>query len=284
MKQIVEIEVPEFPKFTFDNVLALQCCMETVKKVQEDKELYEKLNLIHSKIYDAYRIEKQNEQASLQNNKNIDLTKILKDCPEGTKLYSPLFGEVYFNGIRSDDEYAITITEGDLTASSTEKGVYYPGKDGECLLFPSKEQKDWSKFSAPWYKKEELIKPKFKVGDIIRHKGADKDDDVYEISKVYNNSYGLFGSTRPLHMKYQDLYELVPNKFDPHTLKAFDKVLVRKDSEDDWHIDFFSCFKLKELPFCLSGLKCDVIPYNDDTKHLIGTTEEAPEYYRYWKN
>lgn len=43
-----------FPKFTFDDVLALQCCMETVKKVQEDKELYEKLNLIHSKIYDAY--------------------------------------------------------------------------------------------------------------------------------------------------------------------------------------------------------------------------------------
>ena len=43
-----------YPKFTFDDVLALQCCMETVKKVQEDKELYEKLNLIHSKIYDAY--------------------------------------------------------------------------------------------------------------------------------------------------------------------------------------------------------------------------------------
>ena len=43
-----------FPKFTFDDVLALQCCMETVKKVQEDKELYEQLNLIHSKIYDAY--------------------------------------------------------------------------------------------------------------------------------------------------------------------------------------------------------------------------------------
>ena len=27
-----------------------------------------------------------------------------------------------------------------------------------------------------------------------------------------------------------------------------------------------------------------VIPYNDETKHLIGTTEEAPEYYRYWEN
>lgn len=57
-----------FPKFTFDDILALQCCMETVKKVKEDKELYEQLNLIHSKMYDAYWLGKQDEQASLQTN------------------------------------------------------------------------------------------------------------------------------------------------------------------------------------------------------------------------
>lgn len=51
-----------FPKFTLDDVLALQCCMETVKKVQEDKELYEKLNLLHGKVYDAYQLEKQGEK------------------------------------------------------------------------------------------------------------------------------------------------------------------------------------------------------------------------------
>ena len=55
-----------FPKFTFDDILALQCCMETVKKVQEDKELYEQLNLIHSKMYDAYWFEKQSD--ALQTN------------------------------------------------------------------------------------------------------------------------------------------------------------------------------------------------------------------------
>lgn len=32
-------------------------------------------------------------------NENIDLTKILKDCPKGTKFYSPLFGEITFLGI-----------------------------------------------------------------------------------------------------------------------------------------------------------------------------------------
>lgn len=27
-----------------------------------------------------------------------------------------------------------------------------------------------------------------------------------------------------------------------------------------------------------------IIPYNDDTKHLVGTSLEAPEYYRYWED
>ena len=57
-----------FPKFTFDDVLALQRCMETVKKVQEDKELYEQLNLIHDKIHDAYWLGKQGETSPILSN------------------------------------------------------------------------------------------------------------------------------------------------------------------------------------------------------------------------
>lgn len=57
-----------FPKFTFDDVLALQCCMGTVKKVQEDKELYEQLNLIHDKIHDAYWLGKQGETSPILSN------------------------------------------------------------------------------------------------------------------------------------------------------------------------------------------------------------------------
>ena len=73
-------------------------------------------------------------------------------------------------------------------------------------------------------------------------------------------------------------------KFDPHTLKPFDKIITRIDSEHSWNIDFFSCFRLKELPFCISGIKCDVIPYNDNTKHLIGTTDDVPDFYKYWED
>ena len=67
-KQDKQKKQVHFPKFTFDDILALQCCMETVKKVQDDKELYDKLNLIHNKMYDAYWLEKQGEQILSQTN------------------------------------------------------------------------------------------------------------------------------------------------------------------------------------------------------------------------
>ena len=163
-------------------------------------------------------------------NENIDLTKILKDCPIGTKLYSPMFGEVYFKEIRSDDEYAITTTRGSHSATFTEKGFYYADVDGECTLFPSKEQRDWSKFTAPWYKKE---------------------------------------------------------RFDPKTLKAFDRVLVRDSDNESWCCDLFSHIIEVNIgyKYVASGFflyRC-CIPYNEETKRLVGATDEAPEYYRYWE-
>lgn len=40
-------------KFTFDDVLAIQCCMENAKEVQQDKDLYNKLLDLHGRLYDA---------------------------------------------------------------------------------------------------------------------------------------------------------------------------------------------------------------------------------------
>ena len=160
-------------------------------------------------------------------NKNIDLTKILKDCPKGTKFYSPLCGEVDFKEIRSHEKYSIVSKKDKCEIVFTEKGFYYADEDGECLLFPSKEQRDWSKFTAPWYKKE---------------------------------------------------------RFDPKTFKPFDKVLC-KLAYGRWHCDFFSCY-IEGYTYpnvCISGSYLYCIPYNEDTEHLVNTTDEAPEYYRYWE-
>ena len=163
-------------------------------------------------------------------NKNIDLTMILKDCPKGKKLYSPIFGEVDFQEIRSGDEYAIITTNNVYNPFFTKEGLYYADTNGECTLFPSKDQRDWSQFSAPWYKKE---------------------------------------------------------RFDPNTLQAYDKILVRDSCFEKWKCGFFSHINDNndECPYYTVGTCYGLcIPYNDDTKHLVGTTKEAPEYYRYWED
>lgn len=85
-------------------------------------------------------------------NENLNLVEILKDCPKGTKLYSTVFGEVEYENIAEDVEYPITFKTNKGTPTSvTSDGKYFRYYDGECTLFPSKEQRDWSKFTAPWY-------------------------------------------------------------------------------------------------------------------------------------
>ena len=164
-------------------------------------------------------------------NENINLTKILKDCPRGFKLYSAVHGEVTFLSIEDREEYPIGVLlkDSDCTAYYSSSGKYLHHR-GECTLFPSKYQRDWSKFTAPWLKKE---------------------------------------------------------RFDPKTLKPFDRVLVIISLNSIWNIQYFSYIEEKNCTypiFCLNNNYAYCIPYNDETKHLVGTTEEAPEFYRYWED
>lgn len=81
-------------------------------------------------------------------NKNIDLTKILKDCPRGTKLYSTIYGEVKLYKIDDDEDYPIGVKNNrDRQIWLTSNGRFTKLFDGECILFPSKDQRDWSKFN-----------------------------------------------------------------------------------------------------------------------------------------
>ena len=94
-------------------------------------------------------------------NENIDLTKILEGCPKGTKFYSSIWGTVTFAGIDDVMNYPIRIksynkTNGEgLTQGVTKDGRYYRPFDGECILFPSKDQRDWAKFERFWDKPNE---------------------------------------------------------------------------------------------------------------------------------
>ena len=163
-------------------------------------------------------------------NENLNLVEILKDCPKGTKLYTTTYGDVELIRVNQNDDvdYPIEIKLSDDSINSvTTDGKLYEYYNGECTLFPSKEQRDWSKF-----------KP-----------------------------------SKP--------------KFNPNTLQPFDKVLVRDRELECWTCGIFSYIYKACLPFeylCIGSCYAFCIPYNDDTKHLLGTNKEAPEFYRYWED
>lgn len=112
-----------------------------------------------------------------------------------------------------------------LFGKSVRKEIRFATKEEKEKLFKAIKENGY-RWNAEKKELEKLIVPKFKVGDRIRHKVTNK-DDVYEISEVYDDSYGLVDFTWMIYMKYQDNYELVPNKFDINTLKEFKEVLAR---------------------------------------------------------
>ena len=75
------------------------------------------------------------------------------------------------------------------------------------------------------------------------------------------------------------------DKFDPCTLKPFDRVLVRNFKAYKWKCEHFSYFNEgNDYPcICSSNSYAFCVPYNDETKYLVGISNEAPEYYRYWE-
>lgn len=89
-------------------------------------------------------------------NKNFDLVKILKNAPKGTKLWSPLCGECKLIGVKEEDnDYPILCKANDgCNLNFTNLGKFYKVicTDGECVLFPSKENRDWSTFRVSKYK------------------------------------------------------------------------------------------------------------------------------------
>lgn len=164
-------------------------------------------------------------------NENLDLTKILEGCPKGTKFYSPLVGKVEFEGISDIFGIILKSQHGNMAYFSKEGHYSNAYEDEECLIFPSKEQRDWSKFVRFW------DKPK-------------------------------------------------KERFDPKTLHPFDKVLVRDDSQRRWKGDLF-CYINEDREgikcFCLTYNWHRCIPYNEETKHLVGTSDDCPEYYKWWE-
>ena len=173
--------------------------------------------------------EQPQEQA--EQPQGLNLCEILKNCPKGEMFWSPVFGDVWFYDIDQLTKRVKVRTSGVVSWYINADGTITIDKvtSPEIMLYPSRKQRGWSKFTAPWLNKE---------------------------------------------------------RFDPKTFKAFDRVLVKDEYSEIWNCDLFSHIDNDEAYkyFTISTCWNYCIPYNDDTKHLVGTNEEAPEYYRYWED
>ena len=137
---------------------------------------------------------------------------------------------------------------------------------------------------------EKLVVPKFKVGDVIQDKDSYKvkitdvnvEDEIYGYESVIVNGIGGIGFDR------QDEWELVPDKFDITTLKPFDKVLVRLNSDCEWYCTSFSHISKDDSTFCYKYVTTAgksysmMIPY-EGNEHLRGKIDNCVDYYKNWK-
>ena len=123
-------------------------------------------------------------------NENLNLVEILKDCPKGIKLYSTIFGDVKFNHVENDTYPIVLNVRKGFTFRVSQDGRYINDFNGECTLFPSKEQRDWSKFNP---KKNGLVSTcEFKDGDILSYQNArlsNRTIYIYRYHKRFNTSY-----------------------------------------------------------------------------------------------
>ena len=160
----------------------------------------------------------------------LNLCEILKDCPKGEKFWSPMLGAVKLHDIIQSEDIIIIEAKNRETWEINSDGTINIGDiiSPEIMLYPSKEQRDWTK------------------------------------------------------VKYENKTE----KFDPKTLKPFDRVLARNHGSHRWTCDLFSDIIDGDecMYHCIGSYYRYCIPYNDETKHLLDTKEEAPVFYRYWED
>lgn len=205
--------------------------------------------------------------------KELDLTKILKNAPKGTKLYSPILGECELDVVLENLIYVIVHINGeDLTESFYNNGKYY-SKYGECLLFPSKENRDWSTFK--------IVKDDFQVGDYVKVKSSSK---VYLIKQIKETGVlvsDIINSSSDFEFPIdKSIISEKVTKFDPKWLKPFDRVLVKDTLNENWEIALFSRIGKYSYIIETGYLRKLCIPYNTETKHLLGTSLEEPDFYK----
>lgn len=230
----------------------------------------------------------------------INIAEILRDCPKGTKLYSPLFGKCELVGVDTDEDgdfirVEFFFQDGHVKESRTfsSDGRYfewYP--NAECMLFPSERMRCWSKF----FKRGDVLFDDDMETTVIFEGWTDNDCtefnttiNRYKISDAWNK--GDICLT-PLFTKatYEERAEFIAaaekhygGKYNPKTLqvepvepkcsfKPFDKVLVRDNGYCVWRVAHFSHYDSKrEYPYVTTACGYKQCVSYEGNEYLLGT-------------
>ena len=239
---------------------------------------------------------------SANNNNNINIAEILKDCPKGMKLYSPLLGEVKLGKSGSDNIsiFAKDDEGREIFHTFKKNGFFYSEyPETECLLFPSSKMRDWSRFLKPG----DVAIDSFYGCGVLVEEWADESYTSFKAS-VFQLKKGGFAkrakrvisidgfdkaSDEQRDKFIADMEKYFGGKYNPDTLqvepvkpecpfKPFDKVLVRDNNKQEWAANFFSHYD-ESCPskyYCMGLHYMQCIPY-EGNEHLLGTTEPYTE-------
>ena len=224
-----------------------------------------------------------------------NLISILKHCPEGTKLYSPIYGEVTFTRISIINTILVKATKsnGEITSVDFNRFGRFSGEfsNSECVLFPSKDQRDWDKFRIPTKKGDVIMfngqVPCLVTGDYSQDKknwvcGLLEDGDFCTniIHPSEWNAHFYTFATKEVKDKLFEAMDKAGYTWDGETLKKkpqfkpFEKVLVRDSESEKWGCTFYSHFDSKGRYHhnTVSGAYVMCIPF-EGNEHLVGTTK-----------
>lgn len=236
----------------------------------------------------------------------IDISKILENAPKGLKLWSPIFGEVEFLSVSKSLDFKAGVSIDVHIPSSrycyisfNSEGKLEDNAPDECFLWPSENESFWE--DGSWQRAF------FFVGDIIKIQEGIHQSYIAEITDIL---LGIYDNIKDIYLKTSNGTRSIesfkgttfPSKEDiqkfkegtkveekhkgeekPWSLKPFDKFLYGGTKKGVWEIGFFGYREVSVVGdpdynwdyFTVGGLDfgTEVLPYNDDTKHLHRTSE-----------
>lgn len=231
----------------------------------------------------------------------INIAEILRDCPKGTKLYSPVCGACTFLRVKDSAFYPIMVkqvSDATIREDFTKDGRYNESAvDGECVLFPSSKMRSWDKF--------------FKRGDVVFNESSGliavfdgwASDDYTEFNTTINLiKKGDFWGEEEVcptecfsKVTDEERAEFIAaaekyygGKYNPETLqvetvkvvepkcsfKPFQEVLVRDDEYGVWRGAHFSHYDSKrEYPYVTTACGYKQCVSYEGNEYLLGTNK-----------